>query len=170
MKILATFDGTPFSEATVPVLTKMAALPGAEITLLSVAHEPSVHARRQSISRPVSVNDAFGRGVPVIIQPPEPSFPENKDQAIDRRLEELDAYLSTIAKRLPTASKVGIEAHVGHKVAELIIDHARATQPDVIVMATHSATGIKHALFGSVAEAVVRSGVAPVLLVHPEKK
>jgi nucleotide-binding universal stress UspA family protein len=169
MKILATFDRTPFSESIIPVLTKMAGLPEAEFTLLSIAHEPNVHARQGSISRPIAVSDAFGRAMPVIIRPPEPSFPEDKGQAIDRRLEELDAYLTEIAHRLPAGTKTGIEAHLSQKVAEVIIEHARARQMDVIVMATHSRAGIRHALFGSVAEAVVRSGAAPVLLVHPEQ-
>jgi nucleotide-binding universal stress UspA family protein len=35
-------------------------------------------------------------------------------------------------------------------------------------MATHGHTGLMHVLFGDVAESVVRSGVAPVLLVHPQ--
>ncbi len=169
MKILATFDQTPFSEAILTVLAKMAALPDAEITLLSIAHEPDVQARHRSISRPIAVSDSMGRGVPMIVQPTEPSFSENKGQAIDRRLEELDVYLTEVAHRLPAGTKTRIEAHLSQKAAGVIIDHARDAQVDVIVMATHSATGIKHAIFGSVAEAVVRSGVAPVLLVHPER-
>jgi nucleotide-binding universal stress UspA family protein len=35
-------------------------------------------------------------------------------------------------------------------------------------MATHSRGPLRQALFGSTTEAVVRSGVAPVLLVHPK--
>jgi hypothetical protein len=37
MKILATFDESAFSEATIPALTTLAALPGGEIALCSVA-------------------------------------------------------------------------------------------------------------------------------------
>ncbi len=40
MKILATFDGTKFSESIMPVPEPIAALPNVEFTLLSVAHEP----------------------------------------------------------------------------------------------------------------------------------
>jgi nucleotide-binding universal stress UspA family protein len=50
----------------------------------------------------------------------------------------------------------------------MIIERAREEQPDVIVMATHSRQGISHLLFGSTTEEVVRSGVAPVLVVHPK--
>ena len=42
---------------------------------------------------------------------------------------------------------------------------------DVIVCGTHGRTGLKHALFGSVAEKVVRKAPCPVLSVrHPEHK
>ena len=38
---------------------------------------------------------------------------------------------------------------------------------DLIVMATHGRTGVKHALMGSVAEKVVRVSTVPVLVVKP---
>ena len=167
MKIMATFDGTKFSEAILATLQRMSAMPTAEFILLTVAHEPNVKARRSRPVRPIVTSDAMGRATPVVIQPPEPSFAEDKGQATERRLDELDAYLATIADRLPEMTQTHIEVHIGDEPAGVIVDRARAENVDVIVMATHSATGLKHALFGSVAEAVVRSGVAPVLLVHP---
>jgi nucleotide-binding universal stress UspA family protein len=56
---------------------------------------------------------------------------------------------------------------VSDDVAATIVERARAEKPDVIVMATHSKHGLS-ALFGSTTDQVVRSGVAPVLLVHPK--
>ena len=38
---------------------------------------------------------------------------------------------------------------------------------DLVVMATHGRTGLKHVLMGSVAEKVVRMSTAPVLTVKP---
>ena len=169
MKILATFDRSPFSETIIPELTKMAALPEAEFILLSVAHVPKIRANRRSIQRPIMANDAMGRVLRVMVEPPDPTFPENKGQAIDRRLDEISAYLSGIAHRLPEGTSVRIEAHIGENVADVIIDRAQAEQVDVIVMATHNRSNLSQALFGSVAEDVVRSAVAPVLLVHPDK-
>lgn len=167
MKILATLDRSTFSEAIVPVLTKMAALPDAEITLLSVAHAPRVRASRRVIRRPVMASDAMGNAFRVMIEPPEPRFPEDRGQAIDRRLVELSAYLANVAQKLPEGTNVNIEPHVGSNAARVIIDQARTRGVDVIVMATHSRSNLTQAIFGSVAEDVVRSGVAPVLLVHP---
>jgi len=51
-----------------------------------------------------------------------------------------------------------------------IIRYARETKIDLIVIATHGRTGIKHALFGSVAEKVIRKAPGPVLVVKREER
>lgn len=52
-----------------------------------------------------------------------------------------------------------------------IIRCAEQVKADIIVCGTHGRTGLKHALFGSVAEKVVRKAPCPVLSVrHPEQK
>lgn len=170
MKILAAFDGSPFGEAILPLLSKMAAIPGASFSFLSVAHEPGGKLRRSGRRRPVVPGDAFGRPLPITLNAQEPDFAEDKMQAIERRIAELDDYLAKVAGRMPPGCDVHIEAHVDDRVAHVIIERAREEAVDVIVMATHSASGITRALFGSTAEEVVRSGVAPVLIVHPPKE
>jgi nucleotide-binding universal stress UspA family protein len=50
--------------------------------------------------------------------------------------------------------------------AEEIIRLAQELKVDLIVIATHGHTGIKHLLLGSVAERVVRHAVVPVLVVR----
>lgn len=52
-----------------------------------------------------------------------------------------------------------------------IIRCAQEVNADMIVCGTHGRSGLKHALFGSVAEKVVRKATCPVLSVrHPEHK
>ena len=52
-----------------------------------------------------------------------------------------------------------------------IIRCAKELNVDMIVCGTHGRTGLKHVLFGSVAEKVVRKAPCPVLSVrHPEHK
>jgi len=46
-----------------------------------------------------------------------------------------------------------------------IVRYARDHQVDLLVIATHGRTGLKHALFGSVAEKVIRKAPCPVLVV-----
>jgi nucleotide-binding universal stress UspA family protein len=56
-------------------------------------------------------------------------------------------------------------------LAEAIVEHARRTAADFIVMGTHGRTGVDRALMGSVAEHVVRTAACPVLTVrHPERE
>jgi len=54
----------------------------------------------------------------------------------------------------------------GHPAAE-IRKFSTEENVDLIVMATHGRTGVKHALLGSVAEKVVRLSAVPVLAVKP---
>lgn len=50
-----------------------------------------------------------------------------------------------------------------------IVDTAKSSRADLIVMATHGRTGITHLLLGSVAERVVRSAPCPVLTLRGGK-
>lgn len=168
MKIMATFDGSKFAESTLPLLERMARLPDAEFVLLSVAQEPHGQRERDRIRRPIAATFGGGSDV-IVIQPPPGRYAEIKTQAVQRCLDEGATYLHGLVRQLPSGPTYSVETHVSHDAAATIIDRSLVEQPDVIVMATHGRTGLAHILFGSVAERVVHSGVAPVLLVHPEE-
>jgi nucleotide-binding universal stress UspA family protein len=51
-----------------------------------------------------------------------------------------------------------------------IIDAAREGEIDLIVLSTHGHTGLRHVVFGSTAEYVVRHAVCPVLTVRCPKE
>ena len=53
--------------------------------------------------------------------------------------------------------------------AQSIVEAARDSQADLIVMGTHGRHGMAHLLLGSVAERVVRTATCPVLTVRPPK-
>jgi nucleotide-binding universal stress UspA family protein len=166
MKILATFDGSRFSEATLRQLEMMAHLPTAEFVFLAVTHEPHGRLQRFGGGRPDASAELVGQ-TPVVVDAPEPQWAENKGQAIERRRAQLSDYLHDIAAKLPPGPTIAIETEVSDEPADAIVGYAKEHQVDVIVMATHSRAGLAHALFGSTTEKVVRSGVAPVLVVHP---
>jgi nucleotide-binding universal stress UspA family protein len=166
MKIMATFDGSKFSESTLPQLAQMARMPGAEFVLVRVADLPE--GQPQKAGPPPSASVVVS-GATTVVQPADSPIVETKSQAVERTLAEMGDYLRDIATRLPPGPAYRFEARVSDDAAAEIIRLALVEQPDVIVIATHGRTGVVRALFGATAEEVVRSGVAPVLLVHPEE-
>lgn len=91
----------------------------------------------------------------------------------ERHLTELGEsarYLAEVAARC-TAAGVETETHVHPNpegnVPLSIVAHAADLEADLVVLATHGAGGARRALFGSVAQQVLRRGDRPVLLVRP---
>jgi nucleotide-binding universal stress UspA family protein len=75
-----------------------------------------------------------------------------------------------LALLLPEADAAHVE--VARLVAQgvpyqRILDTATAEPANLIVMATHGRTGLRHLLMGSVAERVVRLAPCPVLTIRP---
>ena len=169
MKIMATFDGSPYAESILPQLAAMARLPNAEFTLVAIADEPHGRLRWRSRRYTAGAVDVQGGASPVIIDRSDPAFAETKNQAVERRLSEISDYLHELIETLPTGPRYEIETKVANDAAGAIINIARQRRPDVIVMATHGQTGLARTLFGSVTEDVLRSSVAPVLVVHPDE-
>jgi len=77
-----------------------------------------------------------------------------------------DDYLTRIADGL-RSSRIDVDqANVGGEIVEALEHYAKEVGADLIVMATHGRSGIERLRLGSVAEGLVTSGVAPVLLFH----
>jgi nucleotide-binding universal stress UspA family protein len=57
---------------------------------------------------------------------------------------------------------------LGSDAAETIAQYAKKNAVDLIVMASHGRTGLRHLLFGSVAEKLLRAAPCPVLVIRPE--
>jgi universal stress protein A len=51
-----------------------------------------------------------------------------------------------------------------------VIELAKENKTDLIVLATHGYTGLKHVLLGSVAEKIIRHAPCPVLTVRPDER
>lgn len=89
-------------------------------------------------------------------------------KAIEPTLAERREYLEEIVSRMPDGPVYAVEVLIENDVAAGLVRYAMKHEPDVIVMATHGENRMIHRLFGDTAEQVVRSGVAPVLLVQSE--
>ncbi len=61
---------------------------------------------------------------------------------------------------------VKIDVRIGDPTSGIAMA-AIDSQADLIVVGTHGRTGIRRAVLGSVAGTVLRTGTAPVVLVHP---
>ena len=55
---------------------------------------------------------------------------------------------------------------LGGQPADTVVDYAKDNGATLIIMTTHGHTGLKHALLGSTAEAVLRRASCPVLSVR----
>jgi len=79
---------------------------------------------------------------------------------------EMEKWGAEAAEKVP-----GVERLVKRGVPFVeIIQTARETNADLIVIGTHGRTGIDHMLFGSTAEKIVRKSPCPVLTVRREGK
>lgn len=134
--MLVPLDGSPLAEAILPLVATLAHRQELEIGLLRVM---------PSTPPPLS-----GDTIQVI-------------DVMARLRVEIEAYLAGVAEALAAAGWTVLTAvRVGDAATE-IVAAAREYDPDLIAMTTHGRSGLKQLLFGSVAEAVLRTTPVPVL-------
>ena len=76
-------------------------------------------------------------------------------------------WLETLRSEIQKQIDVEMLVVVAHgSPAEEIVSYSRTGRFDMVVMGTHGRTGLRHALMGSVAEAVVRRALCPVVTIH----
>ena len=144
-RMLVPLDGSEMAEAILPFAEQVAGPLDAEVVLFRVLEPPS----------PIELVASAGVVTPDTFT-----------------LRDIDAkgYLSEIQRRL---SKKGIRVRTRVAVgsaAEEILAAARSTSADLIAMATRGRSGVGRALFGSVAESVLRASPVPVLLIRTTAK
>lgn len=105
------------------------------------------------------------------------AFPMVPDMTSAVAWEQLDAALKDQGKKLleaahraateaGVASESRLDNSLAGRVCDIIVEQARATRCELIVMGTHGRRGIAHAMIGSDAERVIRLSPVPVLLVR----
>lgn len=75
-----------------------------------------------------------------------------------------------LAETQGIAAETVLHENFTGRVADLIVDEARKWGAQLIVMGTHASGGIRHAVMGSDAEAVLHGAEVPVLLVRVSDK
>lgn len=137
-QILVTLDGSTLSEQILARALELGALTEAEYTLLQVVEPPPIES--------VGLEEL------------------GAEQLQERALR----YLEGVAGHLRAEGlRVRADAVVGDSPAAAILEYARAHPADLIAMETHGRGGLGRVLLGSVADHVVRSVAAPVLLHCP---
>lgn len=142
-RILAPTDFSAYSDEGLRFAIDLAELFGSELTVLNVLR-PDEIKQRQAMPLPSGYLDTIYR--------------ETKQKARD--------HFDEMMKERRHDLEVRFEVASGDPFVE-IIRKAREQQSDMIVLATHGRTGLKHVLLGSVAEKVVRSADCPVLSIKP---
>ncbi|MGB6838202.1 MAG: universal stress protein [Dehalococcoidia bacterium] len=170
-KILVTLDRSRLSETVLPELRKLLDGSPAEVTLFTVGRPArATRRRRGGPSHPTPLGTGQpGSSIDGLLEPAPPRYAETKGQAVERKEHEQLKYLESLSSPIrESGSTVKLARRLGEPARE-IIDFAREGGFDLVVMATHGRSGLSELVQGSIAEAVVRSGVAPVLLVRPRK-
>jgi nucleotide-binding universal stress UspA family protein len=169
MKLLVTLDGSHFGEAILESVARIARPLDAEVELLAVGRPRDAQATPAETPILEMAGMATPSGTRLAVPSPAdvlPAAAERRDQAMARTAARLTDYLEAQAREL-AGCRVSARVVFDDDVAGAIVARARQTRPDLIAMATHGRSGISRRLTGSVCEQVIRSGVAPVLVLRP---
>jgi nucleotide-binding universal stress UspA family protein len=139
--ILVPLDGSPTSEAAVPLALAVGSALGASVELVHVHELAPLFGNAPAPDTALDVDDARGMREPI----------------------------AALAERLTRAHDVPVSGTVliGPVVAA-IEQHAVESGVRLVVMTTHGRGGLARAWLGSVADRVIRARIAPVLLVRPD--
>lgn len=149
-KILVCLDGSKRAEQILPYVTEQALRFNSKVVLF------------QAVPPPVVASP----GVPGVAG----SQVETKEMLEKAQRVEATAeiYLGKVAQRLQRRKlKVGSVVWVG-PVGESIITYADSNKVNLIAIATHGHGGLKRAVFGSVADFILRNSTLPMLVIKPQ--
>ena len=141
-RALVPLDGSRIAEAVLPVFLPMARPLQIEVALVRVV---------------VPIESAADES---------PEAFEAAQRAKEHKRQEAIDYLRVVAA-MPLFEGLSVTTSVrAGQAPDQIIDAARESEADLIAMTTHGRTGLRRLLFGSVAEAVLRTSHVPVFVVR----
>jgi len=139
-RIVVALDGSHLAELALPEAERFARAMNASILLVRAVVPPAVLYRGEFVPG----------GLPVL----------------DELETEAKQYLERAAERI-RGHGVEVDQKVATGIpAEVLLDVASDNGADLIVMTTHGRSGLDRWMFGSVADAVVRHGELPVLVIR----
>jgi len=139
-KILVPLDGSELAKKALDHAEKLARIFDAEILIFQVVPFMPIYGSPELVT-------------PLIVD-------EKQKEAAER-------YLTNLAEEMKKRGhKVTSTVRTGQQVAVEIIDFAKESGADLIVMCTHGRSGITRWVLGSVAHKVLTRAETPILLIH----
>jgi len=139
-KILVPLDGSELAKRALDEAEKLARTFASEIVLLQVVPFMPVYGSPELVT-------------PLIVD--------------EKQKESVEKYLTYVVEGLKTRGiKATAIVRTGQQVAAEIIDFAKESGADLIVMCTHGRSGITRWVLGSVAHKVLTRAETPILLIH----
>jgi nucleotide-binding universal stress UspA family protein len=149
-KILVCLDGSRLAEQIMPYATEEAIRFQGKLVLLQVVQEP------------IAFSPGIPGDAPVPIQ--TDIMVEGTKEALDRARDYLEKLAAPLRKKGIQVKTVAIPGTAG----EAILDYANTNSVNLIAIATHGRGGLRRAVFGSVADHVLRESGLPVLVIRPQ--
>jgi nucleotide-binding universal stress UspA family protein len=149
-RILVCLDGSKLAEQIMPYATEEAIRFRGKLVLLQVVQEP------------VAFTPGLPGEAPVPIQ--THVMVEGTEEALNRARDYLEKLAAPLRKKGIQVKTVAIPGRPG----EAILDYANTNSINLITIATHGRGGLRRAVFGSVADYVLRESGLPVLVIRPQ--
>jgi nucleotide-binding universal stress UspA family protein len=154
-KILVPLDGSRFSSQALRYATDVAQRFSADVTLIQVILPktlvPSTLDTEPVVESPAAIEIAM-----------QTALMEEK-----KKITGAKRYLSGKVRGMKSKGiKASYKVVVGDP-ARTIMSFSKKEHIDLIVMTTHGKTGLRRAIMGSVADAVIRESGKPVLVIRP---
>ena len=144
-RILVALDGSTAAEEILAHVEALAEKLGATVILLR-----AIPALERAVAAQAGVAAGFVDPTPVI----------------EQERSEATNYLERVGERLISRGLSVVWQQPEGSASEAILEHAQASNADLIALTTHGRGGLGRAVFGSVADEVLRRARCPVLLLR----
>lgn len=141
-RILVPLDGSEHSEAALPHAAAVARALGAHLELVRAVMLPTL-----------------------IGSMPEVALPPSYDSSSERRV--VQDYLDRLADGIRTEGLEISTTVLEGPPGEVVVEHARRTNTELLVVSFHGRRGLRRWIQGSTAERISRRSPCPVLIVKP---
>lgn len=162
-KILVCLDGSDLAEQILPYVMEQALRFGSKVELLRVVTMPSTGI-------PAAAAGAGAGTPPDYTAAGTGSYTaELMREQVEREENEAKTYLDHVTKQLHEKG-LDVDWVIGQGTpGEAIVKYAHESEVGFIAITTHGHSGLKRAIFGSVADYVLRESGLPMLVIKPEE-